>query len=339
MPKVFASRKTHPHLAEVYLLPFPGIPYGFAPLWCFPFVEGSVFVLFVLCLVHGLRRDKSGIAYLLGGFAFGVLLEYFEVVTDSYSYGQFRVMLGSAPHDLPLWVGMAWGIIMYTARLFSDFLGLPLVAAAALDTLLALNIDISIDVVAYRMHMWHWVWNDINQALTGQWFGIPYGNFVGWATVVFCYSAFSRLFERWLTRRQPARSGKASLIAALSVLSSLAVLISTETVLFPVLNKLGIRSGIRLAAIAAILLIAVALRWTKRQGSTAALPGVALWVPAWFHVFFVGCFFGFGFYRENPWMTTAAVVNILLGTAIHLYPYRAQTRARALRLEELQQEG
>ncbi len=66
------------------MLPFPGIPYGFAPVWCFPFVEGSVFVFFVLCLIHAVKRDRSGMVYLLGGFVFGLLLEYFEVVTDSY---------------------------------------------------------------------------------------------------------------------------------------------------------------------------------------------------------------------------------------------------------------
>ncbi len=70
------------------------------------------------------------------------------MITDSYTYGHFHIMIGSSPHDLPLWVGAAWGIIMYTARLFSDYLGLPLLAAAALDTLLALNIDVSIDVVS-----------------------------------------------------------------------------------------------------------------------------------------------------------------------------------------------
>lgn len=149
------------------MLPFPGIPYGFAPSWCFPLVEGSVFVLFVLCLAHAFKRDRNGIAYLFGGLVFGVLLEYFEVITDSYTYGHFHIMLGRAPHNLPLWVGMAWGIIMYTARLFSDYLGLPLFAAAALDTLLALNIDVSIDVVAYRLHMWHWSWNDIRQSTPG----------------------------------------------------------------------------------------------------------------------------------------------------------------------------
>jgi hypothetical protein len=97
--------KTHPDLAEVSMLPFPGIPYGFAPAWCFPFVEGSAFVLLMLCFVHAVRRNRSGMSYLLGGLVFGVLLEYFEVVTDSYTYGHFHIMLGTTPHDLPLWVG------------------------------------------------------------------------------------------------------------------------------------------------------------------------------------------------------------------------------------------
>ncbi len=316
------------------MLPFPGIPYGVAPAWCFLFVEGSVFVFFVLCFVHALKRNRSGLVYLLGGLVFGVLLEYFEVATDSYTYGHLRIMIGTAPHDLPLWVGAAWGVIMYTARLFSDYLGLPLFAAASLDTLLALNIDVSIDVVAYRLHMWHWAWDDTRQALTIQWFGIPYGNFVGWATVIFCYSAFSRLFQRWMTRRAPAGIAKTSLVAALAVVSSLAVLMSTETILFPPMTKLGITSGIRLLLIIAALVASVALAWSKRNSPQTNLSPLALWVPAWFHLFFVGCFFGFGFYRENPWMTAAAIINILLGIAIHLYPYciqaRGPSRARML---------
>ena len=321
------------------MLPFPDIPYGFAPVWCFPFVEGSIFVLFVLCLLHAVKHDRTGVIYLLGGAVFGLLLEYFEVVTDSYSYGRFHVMLGRAPRDLPLWVGVAWGIIMYTARLLSDFLGLPLFAAAALDTLLALNIDVSIDVVAYRMHMWHWYWKDFSRALTGQWFGIPYGNFVGWATVVFCYSAFSRIFERWRTGAPLPRQKRAALVAALAVLASLAVLISTETLLFPVLIKIGITSGIRLISIVGALIATVVLGGAKRRKSLERLPSVALWAPAWFHLFFVGCFFGFGFYRENPWMTAAGVINLLLGVAIHLYPYRVQTRQKSLLLESLEQQG
>ncbi len=297
------------------------MPYGLAPAWCFPFAEGSVSVLFVLCLIDAIRRGRKGIAYLLGGLVFGVLLEYFEVIGDSYTYGHFHMMLGRAPHDLPLWVGMAWGVILYTARLFSDFLGLPLFAAAALDTLLALNIDVSMDVVAYRLHMWHWPWSNIQVALTSQWFGVPYGNFIGWATVVFCYSGVTRLFERRMSRRMPLKTGRSGLVAAIAVLSSLAVLVGTEMVFFPLLLKIGVTSGLRLAMIVVALTLTVVVGWPKKQASPASLPQLALWVPAWFHAFFVACFVGFGFYRENPWMTAAGLVNLLLGVAIHLYPY------------------
>jgi hypothetical protein len=66
---------------------------------------------------------------------------------------------------------------------------------------------------------------------------------------------------------------------------------------------------------------------------------VALWAPVWFHLLFVGFFFGFGFYRENPRMTAAAVINILFGIAIHLYPYHVQTGEKTPSLANLQQEG
>src|ERR1700759_3353645 len=176
--------------------PFPGMPYGPAAPWSFPLFECSMYLLFLICLAHALRQGKQSVSYLFGGLAFGLLLEYIEVITGSYTYGRFMIMFGKAPLDIPLCIGAGWGIIMYTARLFSDRLGLSLWACAALDTLLALNIDLSMDTVAYRLHMWHWNWSGTGlNPLTAQWFGIPYANFVGWQTVVFCYSAFSRLWE------------------------------------------------------------------------------------------------------------------------------------------------
>jgi hypothetical protein len=38
--------------------------------------------------------------------------------------------------------------------------------------------------------------------------------------------------------------------------------------------------------------------------------------------------YALGFYRENRWMTFAAVVNILIGRAIHLALYFAGTRMK-----------
>jgi Carotenoid biosynthesis protein len=304
--------------------PYPGIPYGMAPPWCFPVSEAMMFVLLALCLGHAYRRQREAIPYIVGGFGFGVLLEYMEVVSHSYTYGHFFLMVGRAPLNVPLSIGAGWAIILYTARLFSDALRLPLQAAAAFDTLLALNIDLSMDVVAYRLHMWHWYWKDPSLSLTSQWFGIPYGNFNGWITVVFCYSAFSRIFERVVVRPRLGNITRRSFTAILALLSSLAALFATENYLYPFLIRyFGITSGIRLILIVIALVVLIVFNWRKLSLPMISVPPIALWVPCWFHLFFGFCFFALGFYRENRWMTFATVVNLLIGFAIHLAPYRA----------------
>jgi hypothetical protein len=45
-----------------------------------------------------------------------------------------------------------------------------------------------------------------------------------------------------------------------------------------------------------------------------------MWVPAWFHIYFVIALVALGFFRENAWMTLVAVVNVMLGVVIHLLP-------------------
>jgi uncharacterized membrane protein len=233
-------------------------------------------------------------------------------------------MVGRAPLNVPLSIGAGWAIILYTARLFSDALRLPLQAAAAFDTLLALNIDLSMDVVAYRLHMWHWYWKDPSLSLTSQWFGIPYGNFNGWITVVFCYSAFSRIFERVVVRPRLGNITRRSFTAILALLSSLAALFATENYLYPFLIRyFGITSGIRLILIVIALVVLIVFNWRKLSLPMISVPPIALWVPCWFHLFFGFCFFALGFYRENRWMTFATVINLLIGFAIHLAPYRA----------------
>ncbi len=302
-------------------LPYPAIPYGQAPAWCFPVFECGMYLLFILCLVHAAKRGVGDVAYILGGLAFGLLLEYMEVLMEIYTYGRFWVMLGKAPLDIPLSVGVGWAIIMYSARLFTDRLGLGLLAAAALDTLLALNIDLSMDIVACRTHMWHWNWAGTGlNPLTAEWFGIPYGNFIGWQTVIFCYSVFSRTFEKWLMRNKTGTL-KFTAITVLALLSSLCVLYVHEVCLFPFLSKyLGIKTIHHFYAICAILLGLAIAGWGKRKVIAERLPAIAWLVPGWFHLFFIACFFVLGFYKENNWMCAAACINLLIGIAIHVFP-------------------
>lgn len=297
-------------------------PYVNAPSWCFLFTELSVCAFMIASAIHAYRRRGAALAYLLGGMALGFLLEYFEVISGSYTYGRFLLMFGRAPLDVPIFVGLAWGVIMYTARLFSDWIGLPMVTAA-FDTLLALSIDLGMDAVIYRMHFWNWDWSGTGRnPLTADWFGIPYGNFVGWITVVFCCSLFSRLFEQWLLRRHSTVARVWS-VPVLATVCSLGILVSTEMLLFPVLTHFGIRSCQRLLILTALLLFFSLRGWRQRRQSAEKLHPLAKWVPGWFHIFFVYCFFALGFYRENKWMTIATGLNLLIGIAVHCFPMRS----------------
>jgi Carotenoid biosynthesis protein len=181
------------------------------------------------------------------------------------------------------------------------------------------------DAVAYRMHFWNWDWSGTSRnPLKADWFGIPYGNFVGWITVVFCYSIFNRLFQPWLlrNRRTAVRVG---CVPVLATIISLGVLSSTEIYLFPALNRLSIMSGPRWLILTALLFLLTLRGWRHRNPSDKKPHPLAIWTPGWFHTFFVYCFFARGFYRENAWMTIATVLNLLIGIAIHCLPLRSSS--------------
>lgn len=287
------------------MLPFPGIPYGYPPRSAYYLAEGSIYILFVLCLLRARRRGGRDMAYLLGGVFFGVLLEYVNVMANTgYVYGQFWIMLGKAPKDIPLGIGVGWGIIMYTARLVTDARGWTIPVSAAADSLLAFLIDLGMDVVAYRLHMWHWDWESRHSdPLTSQWFGIPYGNFYGWLCVVFCYSFFFRLLERklntWLI-------GPAAVM-----LSQAALWLLIHTLRNFVNQVLGWPTKVLFVSALLILLIL----WRGRRAAAAdSLPAISWLVPVWFHGYFGLWFFLGGFSGESPLLTGWTVFFLLAGS-------------------------
>lgn len=316
------------------MLPYPGIPYGVAPAACFPITEFCAYVLFAVCFVHAARRGVGPVAYLLGGLLFGVLLEYVNIASRAgYVYGQFLVMVGRGPLSVPLWIGVGWAVILYSSRLFTDRFRMPLWSAAALDALLALNIDLSMDVVAYRLHMWHWGWK--TDFLTMQWFGVPYANFYGWVLVVFYYSGFSRLLARLSIRSDSGRriwAGGLPVVAVL--LAQVALWVSLFVVSKSLSKQFGIPGNQQLVGMLAIMLALVGIGWQRRRQTNPVEQPVAAWlVPLWFHLYFFAWFFVGGFYAENPWMTAIACVNGLVGVLVHLPSVRTarpKPLARAL---------
>jgi hypothetical protein len=297
--------------------PYYGMPYGAAPAYSFSLAEVSVYILFIICLIHAIDHQRRHLTYMIGGVIFGLLLEFVDVYfLNGYTYGRFQVMIGKAPLDIPLWIGVGWGVILYSSRLFTDRLGLPIAAAAAFDALLALNIDGTMDVTAYRLHMWDWGWSATHQnPLTSQWFGIPWNNYLGWMVVIFTYSGFSRRFARW----------------KIKILVPVAAIVFSEIILFLLFNNVipwlnehgGIRSLHLFVGLFLILGALVFSGWKKRKMTrpvvvTRSIP--AWLVPAWFHLYFTLWFFLAGFNHENNWMTTFALANLLLGCLIHIIP-------------------
>lgn len=306
------------------MLPFSDIPYGPAPTYAFPLFEGLMYLLFVLCLVHAVQKGTSHVAYLTGGLLFGLLLEYVNVVTNmGYVYGKFTIMFGTAPKDIPLCIGVGWGIIMYSSRLFSDSLKMGLWASVALDTLLAISIDLSMDTVAYRLHMWHWNWVGTGKdPLTADWFGIPYGNFFGWICVVFFYSSINRVLEKRFLKSSGASPVKQSLIPLMSVLISQVFLYVTLVYIDGFLKEqFGVTSRHRFIFSLIALSITLTYGLMNRKPSPYRPPYITWLVPLFCHIYFFTFLISSGFYQENIWLLLVPIGLAGISLFVHSVPY------------------
>ncbi|MBU2560752.1 MAG: carotenoid biosynthesis protein, partial [Nanoarchaeota archaeon] len=74
----------------------------------------------------------------------------------------------------------------------SDMLKLKTLTRPFMDALLIVLIDLTLDVVAVRQHIWYWVGHSQAQG----WFGVPADNFIGWMFVTFMFSFLFRYFTR-----------------------------------------------------------------------------------------------------------------------------------------------
>lgn len=316
--------------------PFPGMPYGEAPAYCFPLMELSAYLMFVLCFIHAVKQGISHVSYLLGGLAFGLILEYVNVVSNmGYTYGEFFVMFGRPPLDIPLCIGVGWSIIMYTARLFTDAFRLSLWSAAAMDTLLAISIDLSMDAVAYRLHMWHWNWAGTGlNPLTADWFGVPFGNFFGWQLVVFFYSSISRLMERAFHRQKENKLLPALAPVIAVLLSQVFLYIMLAYIDVFLKEQFGITSLHRFITFLIVLMVLTVRGFMKRTVQPSATPFITWLVPLWFHLFFYIWLFLGGFYKESHWLVAAATTNVLLGISIHFIGYKKRSTAHASLIQQ-----
>ncbi len=143
-----------------------------------------------------LRKSWLDLATLGGASIFGVTLEFCNVLFfETYHYNVlFLLQIGIPPQNIPLSIGLAWGLIIYSSMIISDSKNLSNHVRPFMDATLALTIDLSMDAIAIRLDGGFWTWfvpltTSVDEV---SFFGVPYGNFYGWWMVVFIFSNLVR---------------------------------------------------------------------------------------------------------------------------------------------------
>jgi hypothetical protein len=262
-------------------------------------IELLIYFLFAVCLAHARRRGWTVVWQLFAGAAFGLLLEWSTIQRfHLYTYGRFLIMVG----EVPLFIGVAWGVIIYSVCQFSDATSLPEWARPVLDGLLALNIDLSMDAIAIRLGFWHW-----GIGLNQQYFGVPYGNFWAWFWVVFFFSAGLRL----LTRGYYFLSSVETPLGAIVI--GVAGIVGMDYLMPKIGNYQVHPITIACFLISALLLI-VALRPKLHIRSE---PTLNAWVPAAFHIYFLSVGLISGIALQRPTLLAISLVMIVVAAVLH----------------------
>ncbi len=233
--------------------------------------EIAMFILVFICLHHASKNGGLlSILKIFAGICFGLLLEYATIQqTRSYVYGKFPIMLFN---EVPLSIGMGWGVIIYSAGLYTDTLAIKNWMKPIIDSLIALNIDLAMDTIAIRLKMWDW-----GIPLDSQFFGVKWGNFWGWFWVVLSFSFAFRYFSK----------NKNAFIKYISPF--IAIIIGTACVMVTnhFITKIvpdDIYHYVVIATLSSFLILVLYQRPSRRK---QILPLPAIAVPFVFHAYFL----------------------------------------------------
>jgi hypothetical protein len=268
-----------------------------------------------LCIWHALHQGPLRRARMIElgiGVLYGLTLEILTIAQlHSYQYGRFLIMLG----PVPLAVAVGWGIILYSAMAFADSLTFPSLAAPALVGLLGLNIDLTMDAMAIRLNMWHW----LDYAGNQEWFGVPYANFYAWFIVLCSCSALL-----WQVRPLTVRPGWRGPLAALgALLGSVVILILLDELVVQYDHHGGIVwLPVVIVVIGALVVVGLGL-WVRRSAAHPStreepmnilIPSI---VPFYFHFSFLSMLFVAGIAAHLPALLAISLAMMAVSLVLH----------------------
>ncbi|WP_457559166.1 carotenoid biosynthesis protein [Candidatus Harpocratesius sp.] len=162
-------------------------------------------VIIYLFAVIGLILNKNGIilSELIGGTLFGLMLEYLNIALfHGYTYHTgFLFQIGNPPNNVPIVIGLAWGLLGITSSELSERYQIPVILQILLSVIIAVSYDLFLDVIVIRLEGGFWVWGgfitDWNISLEAL-YGVPWFNFVGWFFVMFYFGVLRKSGRKFL---------------------------------------------------------------------------------------------------------------------------------------------
>jgi uncharacterized membrane protein len=252
-------------------------------------IELVAFVVAALIFREAWKQGVHQFVLFHVAMAFGFAIEVFFVsVYEGYSYGDFLFDIVIQGHNVPLWVALGWGTIIWTSMQATDRMGIPWGARPALDGLLAVSLDFGLDPIADALGWWSW-------SRPGQFFGVPFDNFIGWVLIVGSYSMAVRAgFKLWKPGQMIWRD---IAIPVVSLIPSVLFVAGAQIVLEKVYPLIGEPMTFFLLV---CVLLAVGLPFALKARTTKPMPWYLLGVPAVYQGLFVVILLAVGLSSEVP---------------------------------------
>ncbi len=270
-------------------------------------IELGALALFVIAAWLALRRGRLPFLELISAAVFGLLLEQGnQVIFETYEYSPaFALAIDRAP----VVIGLTWALIIAGAMRITDALGVRRRYAPAVDSVLAIMLDLAFDAVAIRMGLWSW--RDVGSS--EGWFGVPAGNFYAWLFVTWAFSLVTR-WVRDVARARPSLDWL-QLLVPLAAFGLLLVAILPFTLLKPMVDPApGGGMGLFAVTLFAFVLIAT---WGvlgpdrgEPDGATDAIVDLrfAFATRVAIHLVFLGALLWLGLAAAAPMLLVVALV-------------------------------
>ena len=274
-------------------------------------IEIGAYIIALVLLWSAWKKGRFWLLTLLTGIVYGVILEILNMsIFHTYTYGDFLVML---PGDLPLIVGVSWGMIIYAAMLTSTALGVVWWIRPFMDALLALMIDLALDPVAANQGLCMWIWSPEEKPFL---FGVPPDNYFGWFFVAFGFSLFWYILGR---KFHPETQSLFKQIVLLVVNLILAmVVLFGAIVIFRVVTKTELTPMVIFLGVTLLISVILVLRFARPIQRDNSINVPVLLVPIYFYLYDVVAGF---VWIQNTQMMLNTILWTVVAMACYLLPY------------------